>query len=136
LFVDASAAAAIILDEADRAELRRKLKSSRPRFMSPLADYETVLAVRRSRKITLQEASALLESFKRIFAIQDLVLNEHHTPVALAAFERFGKGQSHKASLNMGDCFAYACSKVQKVPLLFKGDDFIHTDVLAVKERP
>ena len=29
----------------------------------------------------------------------------------------------------MGDCFAYACAKVHKVPLLCKGDDFVHTDI-------
>ena len=27
------------------------------------------------------------------------------------------------------DCFAYALAKVRGEPLLFKGDDFIHTDV-------
>jgi len=29
----------------------------------------------------------------------------------------------------MGDCFSYACAKIHRVPLLFKGDDFIHTDI-------
>lgn len=48
--------------------------------------------------------------------------------LALQAFERYGKGR-HKASLNIGDCFAYACAKRHKVPLLFKGNDFGMTDV-------
>ena len=42
--------------------------------------------------------------------------------------ERYGKGH-HKAALNMGDCFAYACAKAHKVPLLFKGQDFALTDI-------
>ncbi len=29
----------------------------------------------------------------------------------------------------MGDCFAYACATAHAVPLLYKGDDFIHTDL-------
>ena len=41
---------------------------------------------------------------------------------------RFGKGR-HRAGLNYGDCFAYALAKTSGEPLLFKGDDFVHTDV-------
>jgi len=48
---------------------------------------------------------------------------------ALEAFARFGKGQGHRAGLNMGDCFSYACAKMRNVPLLCKGNDFIHTDL-------
>ena len=44
------------------------------------------------------------------------------------AYRRFGKGQ-HGASLNFGDCFAYALAKKTGLPLLFKGRDFIHTDI-------
>jgi ribonuclease VapC len=31
--------------------------------------------------------------------------------------------------LNIGDCFAYALAVATGHPLLFKDDDFIHTDV-------
>ena len=47
---------------------------------------------------------------------------------ALTAFERYGRGR-HPASLNMGDCFAYACTRALDVPILFKGDDFPLTDL-------
>ena len=40
------------------------------------------------------------------------------------------KGQ-HPAALNFGDCFAYACAKQARVPLLYKGDDFPQTDIEA-----
>jgi ribonuclease VapC len=49
--------------------------------------------------------------------------------MAVEAFDRSGKG-GHRAGLNMGDCFAYACAKAHSVPLLFKGDDFIHTAIV------
>ena len=42
---------------------------------------------------------------------------------------RYGRGTGHPARLNMGDCFAYALAKTRNLPLLFKGDDFIHTDI-------
>ncbi len=35
----------------------------------------------------------------------------------------------HPARLNFGDCFAYALAKETAEPLLFKGNEFPHTDV-------
>ena len=48
---------------------------------------------------------------------------------AIAAFERYGKGRKHRASLNFGDCLSYACAKARGAKLLFKGEDLAHTDV-------
>ena len=48
---------------------------------------------------------------------------------ARAAYRDFGKGSGHPAALNFGDCFAYALAKDVGEPLLYKGDDFGHTDV-------
>jgi ribonuclease VapC len=48
---------------------------------------------------------------------------------ALASFIRYGKGR-HRARLNLGDCFAYALAKTRNLPLLFKGDDFLNTDII------
>jgi ribonuclease VapC len=50
------------------------------------------------------------------------------TDVARAAFRKWGKGR-HPAALNFGDCFSYALAKATGLPLLFKGDDFTHTDI-------
>ena len=53
-----------------------------------------------------------------------------HAQIAREAFKQFGKGRkNNKAKLNFGDCFAYALAKSLDAPLLFKGDDFPHTDV-------
>ena len=48
--------------------------------------------------------------------------------IARAAYRDFGKSR-HRAGLNFGDCFAYALAKDKGEPLLFKGKDFIHTDI-------
>jgi ribonuclease VapC len=62
----------------------------------------------------------------------DLVaVDADQAEVARSAYRRYGKGR-HRAGLNYGDCFAYALSKVSGEPLLFKGDDFGHTDIDAV----
>jgi ribonuclease VapC len=54
---------------------------------------------------------------------------ERELDVAIEARLRFSRGSGHVAKLNFGDCFAYALAKTRKLPLLFKGDDFLHTDI-------
>ena len=55
-----------------------------------------------------------------------------HAAVAYRAFRDFGRGRGHRAALNYGDCMAYAVASVAVAPLLFKGDDFVQTDIPAV----
>ena len=50
--------------------------------------------------------------------------------VASDAFASFGRTSGHPSKLNFGDCMAYAVAKVLQAPLLFKGKDFGHTDIL------
>ena len=59
-------------------------------------------------------------------AIEPVTLNQAR--IAREAYRDFGKGR-HRAGLNFGDCFAYALAKEKNMPLLFKGDDFRHTDI-------
>jgi ribonuclease VapC len=49
--------------------------------------------------------------------------------IARQAYRDYGKASGHPANLNFGDCFAYALARVKREPLLYKGDDFGHTDV-------
>lgn len=50
--------------------------------------------------------------------------------LAVEASRQYGKGRSKsKARLNFGDCCSYATAKALAMPLLFKGDDFLHTDI-------
>ena len=59
-------------------------------------------------------------------------VTEQQARIAREAYRDFGKGSGHAANLNFGDCFAYALAKAMNEPLLFKGDDFKHTDVKRV----
>ena len=56
-------------------------------------------------------------------------LDREQAEIARAAYRDFGKDGGHPASLDFGDCFAYALARARREPLLFKGDDFSHTDV-------
>ncbi len=48
-----------------------------------------------------------------------------------AAYDRRAKGV-HPASLNFGDCFAYALAEEHGCELLFVGGDFAKTDLESV----
>ena len=56
-------------------------------------------------------------------------VTETQVHIARAAYRDFGRGSGHPARLNFGDCFAYALAIDRGEPLLYKGDDFGHTDV-------
>lgn len=68
------------------------------------------------------------------FGIRFEPVSESRARAAGMAYRRYGKGW-HAASLNFGDCFAYALAKEHDCPLLFVGNDFALTDVEPVLDR-
>jgi ribonuclease VapC len=56
-------------------------------------------------------------------------LTEDHWRVAYASF---GKGR-HPAALNFGDCLSYAVARLAAQPLLFLGEHFSRTDLVAAQ---
>ena len=72
-----------------------------------------------------------LDHFIGRAGIELVAVDAEHAKVACSAFSRFGKGR-HRAGFNYGDCFSYALAISTGEPLLFKGDDFVHTDVTMV----
>jgi ribonuclease VapC len=73
-------------------------------------------------------ASRRFDDFFRESGIVVEPVTLRHAKVAREAYRDFGKGR-HRAGLNFGDCFAYALAKETGEALLFKGDDFCHTDI-------
>jgi ribonuclease VapC len=49
--------------------------------------------------------------------------------IARQAYRDYGRGSGHPANLNFGDCLSYALAREKREPILFKGDDFGHTDL-------
>ena len=128
MFFDASAIVAILLKEADWESLASKVNPDRQNITSALSRYEAVLGVVRSRSCEIEAAHILVQQFLDQAKASIIFIDDPIGVEALTAFSRFGRGR-HKAALNMGDCFSYACAKAHRVPLLFKGKDFIHTDI-------
>ena len=130
MFIDASALTAMLIDEEDARELLSRLQTTPTRLTSPLAVWETAIAVARVLDLPLAEAAAAITRYLALIEIVVVPVAPETAPIALSAFERYGKGR-HPARLNFGDCFAYACARHLRLPLMFKGGDFPQTDIEA-----
>jgi ribonuclease VapC len=67
--------------------------------------------------------------FQRKRVVRGVDFSVNMMQLAHEAFDRYGKGQRNPAGLNFGDCMSYAVAKYHDLPLLFKGADFLCTDV-------
>jgi ribonuclease VapC len=128
VFVDASAIVAIVANEKEASALLARLDQASECFTSPIAIYEASLGLSRLLRLPLDDAQRLAGNLLKGKNAATVPITAKTGEIALDAFARFGKGR-HPAALNMGDCFAYACAKELKVPLLFKGNDFAQTDI-------
>ncbi len=80
----------------------------------------------------LRQGAASVERLWEILQlsqIQVVPFDEVQARAAAEAYGHHGKGIQSKARLNLADCAAYALAMTMDAPLLFKGDDFPHTDV-------
>ncbi|MGL5928404.1 MAG: type II toxin-antitoxin system VapC family toxin [Dermatophilaceae bacterium] len=127
MIVDTSALVAIVTEEPERDAMLDAIRSAVRVRMSAGTYLEVGVVVdgRRSPVLTRR-----LDDVITALGIEIVPLTPGHAALGRAAYRDFGKGGGHPARLNLGDCFAYALARETGEPLLFKGDDFIHTDVL------
>ena len=129
IVVDTSAILAVVLDEPER-----------PQFRDALLTYECLVGT----PVVLEAHLALeIHRQKGLLPVLDLLLNRpnisiipfdiEHLHLARHAFDVFGRGRGHPARLNFGDCMSYALARQRGLPLLYKGEDFTHTDLQAVQ---
>ena len=130
MFIDASALTALLTDEDEARELLARLQQTGTRLTSPLAVWEAVVAVGRVLDLSVSAAAEAVETYLALMEIAVVAVPPETAQIALDAFDRFGKGR-HRAGLNFGDCFAYACARHLGQPLMFKGRDFPQTDIEA-----
>jgi ribonuclease VapC len=125
MIVDTSAVIAILKGEAEASMLASALAQRQICRMSAANYFEAAVVTDGNRNPVL---SRRLDDLLRDAAIIVEPVTLKQARIAREAYRDFGKGR-HKAGLNFGDCFAYALAKDKGEPLLFKGDDFCHTDV-------
>ncbi len=130
LVVDSSAIVAILTGEAEASAFANMLDATPVNYCSSISFVETFMVL--TSRIANLTVSDLAEAL-RTLAIQQQPVDPAQSALAAEAFLRFGKGR-HPAKLNLGDCFSYALAKSMQAPLLYKGEDFAKTDILAATE--
>lgn len=128
MIVDSSALIAILRQEEDADRFIDSLATARRPRISAATYVEAAVVVDASRDPVLSRRYD--ELLATVDAVVEPVTREQ-AELARQAYRDFGKGSGHPATLNFGDCFAYALARATGEPLLFKGDDFSHTDVTA-----
>ncbi len=129
MIVDSSALIAISRGEPESAVCFRALLDSPLTRISAANWLEAALVVDGWRDSEAsREFDALLERFKVV--IEPVTTDQAR--IARETYRRFGRGSGNPAKLNFGDCFAYALAMNFDEPLLFIGQDFVHTDVRRV----
>lgn len=127
MILDSSALVAILFKEEDAAAMAAALRDAPARAVAaPTVVEASLVAEGRAGAAMAAELDELL-----VAAQAEVVpFTAEHAALARDAWRRYGKGR-HPAGLNLGDCFAYALAKARGEPLLFKGDEFVLTDVKA-----
>jgi len=128
MVIDTSALIAILNREPERDTFLLAIENADRVSISALSVYETKLvAMARLGQQGLIELEQLIEAF----AFTVVPFDRAQADLSAAAYRRFGKGSGTSASLNLCDCVAYALAQSLNLPLLYKGDDFAATDVVA-----
>lgn len=128
MIVDTSAILALAFDEDMAPRIFDVLAGPEIKRISAANLFEALAVVDRRND---QDAIRLVEESIARFAIVVEAVTPEQVELARAAWNRFGKGTGHPANLNFGDCVAYALAAELGEPLLFVGNDFVHTDLQA-----
>ncbi|WP_090221118.1 type II toxin-antitoxin system VapC family toxin [Epibacterium ulvae] len=140
MFIDASAVVAVIKGEPESQALLKAMGLREGKLIaSPIVRMEATLALARTRKeqrgethMTTEDfdvAGQLVAEFFHSAKIREVHITESTGKAACGALAKYGKVAGHPAKLNLGDALSYACAKAHHQPLLYKGNDFKHTDL-------
>ncbi|MEW2481717.1 type II toxin-antitoxin system VapC family toxin [Mycobacterium sp. NPDC049093] len=117
------------MTEHDQSVLVAMLADESMRMMSTASYVETAIVIG-SR---FDESGGRELDLWLLRASVDLVaVDADQTEAARAACRRYGKGR-HRAGLGYGDCFSVALAEVSGEPLLFTGDGYAQTDIVAAQ---
>ena len=126
MILDTSALIAVLLDEPEGRPFLDILEKADDIKISTVTVLETAIVIHARYGVAgVQKLHSLLA----VIGAREVAFTAEHRRSAETAFANYGKGQGHKAQLNFGDCITYALAKDTALPLLYKGDDFTHTDL-------
>lgn len=140
MFLDASVIVAVLAREPGHEEIEKRMALVEGQFfVSPLVRFEASLALARQKSVAaanvkpspelLRQAQEAVDAFVEDIDAREVPISSEIGRRAVDGAASYGKAVGHIADLNFGDCFSYACAKVLEVGLLYKGNDFVHTDL-------
>ena len=121
---------AIVRDESDAMEYATALAEAAAAAISAVNWMEAAIVVDSARD---PAASRRFDDLVRLARLEVVAVTPEQATTARQAYRDFGKGSGHRAGLNFGDCFAYALASTSGRPLLFKGNEFTHTDLRSAR---
>jgi ribonuclease VapC len=129
MIIDTSALVAVLDQEPEAERIARTLASTSERMLSAanLVEVGIVMQARRG-----DDGARDLDLLLAKLRVDIVAVTATQAAIARKAFRLYGRGR-HAANLNFGDCFAYALAKDKSDTLLFKGDNFARTDVMAAR---
>ena len=126
MIVDSSALIAILKREPERERFSQALDTAFASRLSAGNYLESSIVVDGWKNpILSNQFDELIEQFRIV--IEPVTVEQAR--IARQAYRDYGRGSGHAANLNFGDCFTYALARDKREPVLYKGDDFIHTDL-------
>ena len=133
MIVDTSALIAILKREPQWPALSKALDTAESSRISAANYLEASIVVDGWRNPLLsRDFDELIERFNIV--IEPVTVAQAR--IARQAYRDYGKGSGHPANLNFGDCFTYALARDKREPVLYKGDDFVHTDLRSALQEP
>ena len=126
MIVDTSAIVAIALGEPGAEDLREALAHSPNSRISAPSYVELCEGLQRRNR---PEIGRMVDRLLAAYGIEIETFDAEQARVAAQAYRDYGRGSGHTARLNPGDSYSYALAHIAGEPLLFLGDDFIHTDI-------
>ena len=126
MIIDSSALVAIFRMEPEADAFTQAIGEDESPRISAANYLETAIVIDRDPNVLARHRfDKFMES--DVLTVEPVTLQQ--VEIARAAYRDFGRGSGHPARLNFGDCFAYALATSAREPLLYKGDDFGHTDI-------
>jgi len=126
MIVDSSALLAIVKGEPETGAFSKAMEEADVLRVSAGTYIEVSIVTDRYRNPKL---SARLDELLELPKVVVEPVTPEQARIARQAYRDYGRGSGHPANLNSGDCFSYALAREKREPILFKGDDFIHTDL-------
>ncbi|MBF0392655.1 MAG: type II toxin-antitoxin system VapC family toxin [Alphaproteobacteria bacterium] len=127
MVIDTSAVIAILRREPDADALLDAIAGAEALAISAVSLLEASMVLAGGRDTDGEWPP--LDDFIASAEIEIVPFGPNQARLARQAFARWGKGR-HPAGLNLGDCCAYALAVERRAQLLFKGADFVRTDIV------